>query len=392
MLQRLLLSMMLAAILSAAKGFERVPAGRLLQVSRNVLSVPQRACGAASCSRLLQTRTRTPPLRLLAMGAGAGEIAAREPRVGPTAAQSSGAISTWPNYYCAPDLERNGRDELMQPGEMRAALRAADSRFVLVWQGKNLFNALDGGEYAARFLSPVEAEPFTADPKAIVIFLGKLKGSWVFGLDVSHLDEVPQSVLEGSVLEQLRSAGGLITRDHDAGLLASARGMSVWHRATKFCSKCGSGDMKPVKVGTSRACGNCGAREFPRTDPSVIVAVQSHDRTHLLMGRKAVWPEGRYSTLAGFSEMGESLEECVLREVLEESGVRVARESVFFSSSQPWPFPRSLMIGFQASVQKSAHNRSLLPYRRSLLTLDWIPGNSGASFGRRVALYKGAGG
>jgi NAD+ diphosphatase len=110
------------------------------------------------------------------------------------------------------------------------------------------------------------------------------------------------------------------------------------------------------------------------------------------MGRKSVWPEGRYSTLAGFSEMGESLEECVLREVLEESGVRVARESVFFSSSQPWPFPRSLMIGSQASVQKSAHNRSLLPCRRSLLTLDWIPGNSGASFGRRVALYEGAGG
>jgi NAD+ diphosphatase len=349
--QRLLL---MAAILSAAQGFVRVPAGMLLHVSRNVLSVPQRTYGAALCSRLPQTRTRTPPLRRLAMAAGAGEIAAREPRVGPTAAQSSGATSTWPNYYCAPDLERNGRDELMQPGAMSAALSAADSRFVLVWQGKNLFNPLDGGEYAARFLSPVEAETFTADPNAIVIFLGKLEGSWVFGLDVSHLDQVPQSVLEGSVLEQLRSVGGLITRDHDAGLLASARGMSVWHRATKFCSKCGSGDMKPVKVGTSRACGNCGARDFPRTDPSVIVAVQSHERTHLLMGRKAVWPEGRYSTLAGFSEMGESLEECVLREVLEESGVRVARESVFFSSSQPWPFPRSLMIGFQATAEQAS--------------------------------------
>jgi len=352
--------LLMAAIISAVQGF--VPAARLLPAARHALRVPQRAYGA-TCGRMLQM-----PLRGLAMGAGAGETAAsfeeyatkrstfepNEPRVGPTAAQSSGATSTWPNYYCAPDLDRTGRDELLQPGAESAALSAAGSRFVLVWQGKNLFNTLANGEYTARFLSPMEAEPLIADPNAIVIFLGKHQGNYVFGLDVSHLDQVPPSVLGESALEQLRSVGGLLTQDHDAGVFASARGMSVWHRTTKFCSKCGSGDMKPAKAGTSRACGSCGARVFPRTDPSVIVAVTCHQRKHLLMGRKAAWPEGRYSTLAGFSEMGESLEECVLREVFEESGVRVARESVSFSSSQPWPFPRSLMIGFQATAEPAS--------------------------------------
>jgi NAD+ diphosphatase len=87
------------------------------------------------------------------------------------------------------------------------------------------------------------------------------------------------------VVDQLRSFGGLLSNDHDAGLLASARGMAVWHRSTCFCSKCGSGDMVAAKVGTSRACRSCGARVFPRTDPSVIVAVSCADGQHLLMGR-----------------------------------------------------------------------------------------------------------
>ena len=170
--------LLMAAIISAVQGF--VPAARLLPAARHALRVPQRAYGA-TCGRMLQM-----PLRGLAMGVGAGETAAsfeeyatkrstfepNEPRVGPTAAQSSGATSTWPNYYCAPDLDRTGRDELLQPGAESAALSAAGSRFVLVWQGKNLFNTLANGEYTARFLSPMEAEPLIADPNAIVIFLG----------------------------------------------------------------------------------------------------------------------------------------------------------------------------------------------------------------------------
>ena len=288
-------------------------------------------------------------------GAKRASFEPNEPAVGPTALQTPGsggtASTTWPNYYCAPDLERNGRDELLQPGGLDAELGSENARFVLVWQGKNLFRPAGDGAYEAVLLSHVDAAPFVRDRQSIMIFLGKYDGKSVFGLDVSHKESVHVDSHSDVVFEQLRSLGGLLTSDHDAGILASARGMSVWHRTTAFCQRCGSGEMAPAKIGTSRECKSCGARVFPRTDPSVIVAVTCAENQHMLMGRKTSWPAGRYSTLAGFSEMGESLEECVLREVFEESGVRVCKDSLRFSSSQPWPFPRSLMIGFQAAAE-----------------------------------------
>ena len=313
-------------------------------------------------THLLACRKATVPIRHMAANAAFEEYGTKratfepnEPRVGPTAKQTPGSAglvtTTWPNYYCANDLDRNGRDELLVDGALSAAITSEDSRFLLVWQGKNLVNPVGDGTYAAVLLSPAKAAAFTVDPQSILIYLGKHNGKRIFGLDVSHLESAKVDTHVCAVFEQLRSLGGLLTDDHDAGLLASARGMSVWHRTTAFCQKCGSDKMAPAKVGTSRACGSCGARVFPRTDPSVIVAVTCAKNQHILMGRKSAWPEGRYSTLAGFSEMGESLEECVLREVFEESGVRVSRDSLRFSSSQPWPFPRSLMIGFQAAAE-----------------------------------------
>ena len=272
------------------------------------------------------------------------------PRVGPTAAQSPIPNTVWPNYYCAPDLQRSGRE---------TALESADARFVLVWQGKNLFKRRAENSWDIALLDHEEAHVFTTDSQAIMIFLGQYNGQHIFGLDVSHLQEFTVPGHEDAVFEQLRSIGGLLVNDHDAGLLASARGMAVWHRSTLFCANCGSGDMKAINVGTSRKCGSCGARVFPRTDPSVIVAVSSADNEHLLMGRKAAWPKGRYSTLAGFSEMGESLEECVVREVEEESGILVNPSTIRFCSSQPWPFPRSLMIGFHASAKPTGTAGSL---------------------------------
>ena len=123
-------------------------------------------------------------------------------------------------------------------------------------------------------------------------------------------------------------------------LYGGARSLTDWHARHRFCAQCG-GDTKLAKGGWQRDCTNCGASHFPRTDPVTIMLVEHDGR--LMLGRGLGWPEGRFSALAGFVEPGESIEEGVAREVLEEAGVRV--RDVTYVASQPWPFPSQLMIG-----------------------------------------------
>jgi NAD+ diphosphatase len=132
----------------------------------------------------------------------------------------------------------------------------------------------------------------------------------------------------------------------EAALAAYAASLLSWHRRHGFCANCARA-TESVDGGHERRCPNCDAHHFPRTDPVVIVrVVDAADR--LLLGRQASWPEGRFSVLAGFVEPGETLEEAVRREVLEESGVTVGE--VEYVVSQPWPFPSSLMFGFNAAA------------------------------------------
>jgi NAD+ diphosphatase len=140
----------------------------------------------------------------------------------------------------------------------------------------------------------------------------------------------------------LREAGAAL-RAADAGLAAYAAGMLNWHRTHRFCSRCGA-LTRVAEAGHLRICPRCGMHHHPRTDPVVIMLV--HDGDRVLLGRQATWPPGRYSALAGFVEPGESLEEAVIREVREEAGVEIGPPA--YSSSQPWPFPTSLMLGFHA--------------------------------------------
>jgi NADH pyrophosphatase NudC (nudix superfamily) len=129
----------------------------------------------------------------------------------------------------------------------------------------------------------------------------------------------------------------------DGGLLATAVALLHWHREHPCCARCGTATAMG-EAGWVRACPACGAIHHPRTDPVVIMLVVDGDRA--LLGRQAHWPPGRWSALAGFVEPGESLEEAVAREVAEEAGVAV--DEVAYRSSQPWPFPASLMLGFTA--------------------------------------------
>jgi len=141
----------------------------------------------------------------------------------------------------------------------------------------------------------------------------------------------------------LRDVGALLS-DRDAGLLVSTVALANWHRTHVRCPRCGE-PTRPVQGGWVRRCDADGSEHFPRTDPAVIMLV--HDGgDRCLLGRQPTWPPGRYSTLAGFVEPGESLEQAVAREILEESGVVV--DDITYRGSQPWPFPASLMLGFEA--------------------------------------------
>jgi len=147
----------------------------------------------------------------------------------------------------------------------------------------------------------------------------------------------------------LREVGALLD-DRDAGLLVHAVGLANWHTAHPSCSRCGA-PTEPARGGSVRRCTADGSDHFPRTDPAVIMLV--HDGSdRCILGRQAAWPAGRFSTLAGFVEPGESAEQAVAREVLEEVGVVV--DDVRYVASQPWPFPSSLMLGFTARCDGDA--------------------------------------
>ena len=234
------------------------------------------------------------------------------------------------------------------------------SRVVPVWRERSLVvQTAQGVGAEARGLTyePVLLPPTVAtavsEPSEEWIFLGleggAEEGRAYFAVDVSGgggKREPPSGMRlngAGDFLD-LRRVGAMLGQS-EGSLLAYARAIVTWSQRHRFCGTCGC-PTRPEQGGHVRRCGDetCGADHFPRTDPAIIVLVTDGDRC--LLGRKDIWPEGVYSTLAGFVEPGESLSEAVVREVKEESGIDVA--SIRYRSSQPWPFPASLMLGFRA--------------------------------------------
>ncbi|WAX78069.1 NAD(+) diphosphatase [Streptomyces sp. KMM 9044] len=157
-----------------------------------------------------------------------------------------------------------------------------------------------------------------------------------------------KDALPGRMDDSARPAGlreaGLLLSPRDAGLMVHAVALENWQRLHRFCSRCGERTVIAA-AGHIRRCPACGAEHYPRTDPAVIMSVVD-DQDRILLGRQVHWPEGRFSTLAGFVEPGESIEQSVRREVHEEVGIGVGE--VEYIASQPWPFPSSLMLGFVA--------------------------------------------
>jgi NAD+ diphosphatase len=213
------------------------------------------------------------------------------------------------------------------------------TRFVPVWRSQNLFVE----EVPAPVL--LERAELREIPGEFVL-LGLDEGRAVFAVDLSPLETPLDAVRldRPAQFGDLRRFGPLIDPG-EGTLLAYARGMLYWHSRHRFCGVCGS-PTGSVEAGHVRRCTNasCGTSHFPRTDPAVIMLVTDGDRC--LLGRQRQWPAGMHSTLAGFVEPGESLERAVAREVIEETGIEVGE--VTYHSSQPWPFPSSLMLGFTA--------------------------------------------
>jgi NAD+ diphosphatase len=175
------------------------------------------------------------------------------------------------------------------------------------------------------------------------LLLGLEAGTALFALDLDALEPVAAaSLVQERRIVGLRDAGAILPHA-EGGLAAYLMALLNWHRRHRHCANCGA-LTEIAEAGYSRQCPNCGAVHFPRTDPVVIMLVENDRR--VLLGRRPVWPAGRYSVLAGFVSPGESVEEAVVREVREESGIEAYEPC--FVTSQPWPFPSSLMLGFEA--------------------------------------------
>ncbi len=253
-------------------------------------------------------------------------------------------MSIRPTLFSGPFLDR--RAELRDDPAWIAAARADPAtRYILAEGPKQLVSVTASMDVA--LLRNGDPLVSVADDGALTL-LGWFRGERTVLIEYGP-DAVARSTLElpqSTELHELRPLAPMLPND-SASLLAYARALVLWRARHRFCGVCGSPNARS-RAGHVMRCTrqDCNTETFPRLDPAIIVLVTDASGERALLGRQAAWPEGRYSTIAGFVEPGESLEEAVVREVAEETGVQVGE--VAYDSSQPWPFPSSLMLGFHA--------------------------------------------
>ena len=240
------------------------------------------------------------------------------------------------------------RGEALRRSEEWLAAQAgsADSRMLPMWQLNVPVSAAAGPALAWLDVAGLRRLAVDAEP----VFLGLLGGIAHFAADVSAAERGAVE-RDGVTLEDARNAAEYLS-GAESGIAAQARSQLSWHARHGFCAVCG----RPTAIargGQVRRCpppaaGGCGTEHYPRTDPVVITVVHDGDRCLLGQSRGRLVAMRRYSALAGFMDQGESIEEAVAREVMEEAGIQVG--AVRYHSSQPWPFPSSLMIGCHAEA------------------------------------------
>jgi NAD+ diphosphatase len=247
-----------------------------------------------------------------------------------------------PNPLTGSTLDRAG---LRREDDAWIADRLADpqSRFLIFWRDQTLARDVPDGPPEPIFCDRDAAAGVRAR-EAAWVFLGLRAGTAIFALDCGAVEEplalLPPGIGRFADLRALAEAG---RTDEAAAITAQGRALLYWRARHGHCGLCGAA-CTPRSAGHVLACTQCGTSHFPRTDPAVIMLVTRGERCLLGHNKRAARPF--YSTLAGFVEPGESLEEAVAREVMEEAGVRVG--AIHYHSSQPWPFPASIMLGFYA--------------------------------------------
>ena len=222
-----------------------------------------------------------------------------------------------------------------------------NTKFIPFYNGKNLFTKINKNITPVIF-NKIELDDFFPNGMGDTIFLGVANTLNYIGVNLSPPNQKFEYWLKehNIIIDDLRKYGPVLD-DVEASFLALSNGMFFWHNTHKFCGSCGFQNFSK-EGGFVMKCSNdkCGKSHFPRTDPAIITLISFQDK--VLLGRSPRFPDSMYSTLAGFVEPGESLEQALEREVFEEVGIKV--KNIKYFNSQPWPFPASLMLGFFAEA------------------------------------------
>ena len=253
-------------------------------------------------------------------------------------------LQAFTNIFAGNPLDRVS-EHRADPEWIATQLASPDALGLALWNGKPLVdNAKAGGSQIA-YIPAGMAKELAGGPEKL-LFMGLWQGVAVFAVDLDGRADPADGPLEGlGRFEDLRIIA-MTMPGTEAAIVATAKSMFEWRRKHRFCSACG----QPSEVadgGWKRVCPSCETQHFPRTDPVVIMLAVKGERC--LVGRQATWPKLMYSALAGFLEPGESIEEACARELWEEA--RLKTRSVRYHSTQPWPYPSSLMIGLIAEVE-----------------------------------------
>jgi NAD+ diphosphatase len=254
------------------------------------------------------------------------------------------SLDAFQNTFAGNPLDR-ASDRRADPDWLAGQLASSDSLGLAIWNGRPLVeDAKEGGKQIAYLPAKLVAD--LAQGEERLLFMGLWKDTAVFAVDLEGSADPADGPLEGlGKFEDLRAVA-LKLPPTEAAIVATAKQMFEWRRRHGHCAVCGQ-PSRAVDGGWKRKCPACETEHFPRTDPVVIMLPYHGDRC--MLGRQEAWPKGMFSALAGFLEPGESIEEACARELNEEAGLHAVK--VRYHSTQPWPYPSSLMIGLIAEVE-----------------------------------------